>query len=112
MFTPRELDLKSLALHQLVVAKIRSEPALFYQVRERLEVLAATAAPQAMPRLLQWLSAFDSGIEEALRLAVEDTEHGQVMRSCSPFNGVLSEPERLEFLRTWPALRNSAGGGA
>jgi len=108
MFTPRELDLKSLTLHQLVVTKIRSEPELFFQVRERLEQFAATAAPQSAPYIARWLSAFDRGMEEALCLAIEDTERGQVMRSCSPFSGVLTEVERLNFLRRWVLSRDSA----
>ena len=108
MFTPRELDLKSLTLHQLVVAKIRSEPELFFQVRERLEQVAAKATPQSALYIARWLSAFDSGMEDALCLAIEDTERGQVMRSCSPFSGVLSEVERLSFLRTWASSRDSA----
>lgn len=57
--------------------------------------------PSVSIYLLQWLDILDRGIEEALAVAVEDTERGQVLRSASPFAGVLTEDERLAFLKAW-----------
>jgi len=106
MYTPRELDLRSLRLHQLVAQKIRADPALFSVVRETVERQLTNSMPSVSIYLLQWLDILDRGIEEALAVAVEDTERGQVLRSASPFAGVLTEDERRAFLHAC----STAGG--
>lgn len=107
MRTPDELDRKSLSLHRLVARKIRSDPALFDRVREALERSIANAAPSEMVYMIQWIKVFDCGIEETLAVTIEETERGQVLRSASPFAGVLDDHERQAFFREW-----SSGNGA
>jgi hypothetical protein len=96
-------DLRSLHLHKLVAEKIRAQPSLFEQIRERLERRLATASPPASAYMVRWLVIFDRGIEHALREAVEDTEQGQLLRSATPFAGVLTDYERSRFLLDWAA---------
>lgn len=105
MFSPRDLDLKSLALHELVAQKIRANPLLFSKARDTLERMAARndGAPQTYAE--EWIAAFDQGIEAALAIATSDTERGQAMRAASPFAGILTENERLDFLKAWAARR-------
>lgn len=101
MHTPNELDRKSLCLHQLVAQKIRSNPALFHKAREALQRRVTNAAPSSLSYMIQWVKIFDRGMEEARAIAIEETERGQVLRSASPFAGILDEDERQEFLRKW-----------
>ena len=99
MRSPRELDLRSLRFHQLVAAKIRADPSLFMVTKSPLEHKLASASPSSLVYLVQWARIFDRGLEEALAIAVEDSEQGQVLRSASPFAGVLTQEERLGLLQ-------------
>lgn len=105
MFSHRDLDLKSLALHKLVVQKIRANPSLISKARDTLERMAAQydGAPRTYTE--EWIAVLEQGIEVALAIATADTERGQVMRSASPFAGILTEKERLYFLKAWAARR-------
>ena len=97
MHSPRELDLRSLRLHQLVAAKIRADPSLFLMVKRSLEAKLKSASPASLVHLVQWVNIF---LDEALAAAVEDSARGQTLRSASPFAGVLTEQERLRLLWT------------
>lgn len=99
MFSPRDLDLKSLALHKLVAQKMRSDPSLFLKARNNLERLADRGGGGPDLYATAWLAASDQGLDEALAVATSDTERGQSMRSSSPFAGILSESERVDFLK-------------
>lgn len=105
MHTPRELDRKSLELHRLAVQKIKADPALFHLVQERLTRFMARTSAASSPYLMEWQSILDQGMDVALSVAVEDSERAQVLRSSSPFAGVLDEEERLAFLAAWASSR-------
>lgn len=107
MFSPRNLDLKSLALHHLVAKKIRSDPLLFVKAHKNLERLAGRSHGAPVVYATAWLAVFDQGLEEALAVATSDTERGQAMRSTSPFCGVLTEDERVKFLNAYDSGRRS-----
>ena len=105
MFSPRELDLKSLALHELVAQRIRADPRLFSEARDTLERMLDRRCGAPHPYAAAWLAVFDKGLDETLALATADTEQGQAMRSSSPFASILSEDERLDFLTAWASRR-------
>lgn len=107
MHTPRELDRKSLELHRLAVQKIKADPALFCRVQETLTRYMAKAGTTPSPYLTEWQSILDQGIGVALSVVVEDSERAQVLRSSSPFAGVLDEEERLAFLAAWASSRRA-----
>ena len=105
MHTPRELDRKSLELHRLAARKIEANPGLFIGVQETLiRFLAKAGVPS--PYLMEWQSILDLGMDAALRVAVEDSERAQALRSSSPFAGVLDEDERRSFLAAWTSSRD------
>lgn len=101
MHTPRELDRKSLELHRLAVQKIKADPALFCRVQETLTRFMTKAGAMPSPYLMEWQAILDQGMDAALSVAIEDSERAQVLRSTSPFAGVLDEKERLAFLAAW-----------
>lgn len=107
MHTPCELDRKSLELHRLAVQKIKADPALFCRVQETLTRFMAKSGTTPSPYLMEWQSILDQGMEAALSVAVEDSERAQVLRSSSPFSGVLDEEERLAFLEGWASSRRA-----
>lgn len=107
MHTPRELDRKSLELHRLAVQKIKADPALFCRVQETLTRFMAKAGAMPSRYLMEWQAILDQGMDAALPVAVEDSERAQVLRSTSPFAGVLDEEERLAFLAAWKSSQRA-----
>jgi hypothetical protein len=101
MFSPSELDRKSLALHQLVAQKIERDPRLFGHVQKTLEFRRSQADWANQPYLARWQALVDDGMQAALSVAVEESERGQAMRQASPFAGILSNSERRSFLKSW-----------
>lgn len=98
-YSVREIDMRSLALHRLVVKKIQADPQLFAKAQSTLERMAAGTPGATLTYVLEWCCVFDQGMTEALALALEDSERGQTLRSTSPFAGILDDRERLELLR-------------
>lgn len=99
--TPQWLDARSLAMHRLLVEKVRREPALFDKLGQNLARWKQTAAPGTLAYLDAWQALVDQGPEACFAVAMEDSDRGQVLRSCSPFAGVLSNAERWAFLKAW-----------
>lgn len=99
-YSSRDVDLRSLALHRLVVQKIQADPQLFAKAQAMLERMEAEASMATLPYVLEWRRCFDEGIAEALAIAVEDSERGQTLRSTSPFPGILDDRERIEVLKS------------
>ena len=96
-----ELNKRSLALHRLVADKIRNDPALFDKIKATLARWRKIVSPNSQPYLIEWERLVADGIEASLAMATEDSERATALRKSSPFACVLTEPERLEFLRTW-----------
>jgi hypothetical protein len=110
MHSPQEIDDKSLALHQLVVQKIKREPVLFARIQENLDRRKAKPTLGTLPHVMHWQRLVDEGMEHALSVAIEKSDRGQVLRQCSPFTRILTESERLDFIQSWP--RNPAQAGS
>lgn len=101
MRTHQEIDARSLAMHRLVAAKIRRDPSLFEKARANLARWRVTACPSTLPYFVEWQRLMDVGMEVCLQFATEDSERATAMRQASPFAGILTNEERLAFLREW-----------
>jgi hypothetical protein len=99
--THQEIDARSLALYQLVAAKIRRDPELLERPKGVLARWRAQGPSRSEPYRMAWAKLLQQGLEPALALTVEDSEGARAMRQCSPFCGVLTPAERLAFLRSW-----------
>jgi hypothetical protein len=103
MRTHQEIDARSLELHRLYAQRIRENPQLFSVVQDNIAFLLKRVAPGGRGYILEWQKAAEEGLEPCLRLAVADTERSTALRQSSPFAGVISQEERLNFLRHWKA---------
>lgn len=101
MRTHQEIDARSLAMHQLVAQKVRQDPVLFEHARRTLARWRQTVSVHSQPYLEQWEHLFNQGMDASLAVAVEDSERATALRQSSPFVGLLTEGERLNFLITW-----------
>lgn len=100
MVSPQALTRRSLEMHRLVVEKIRRDPELFEVARATLTRWRTIVCQSSQPYLIEWESRM-ADRDACLAFAVEDSEHASDMRQSSPFSVLLSNDERLEFLRTW-----------
>lgn len=101
MTSHREIDQRSLALHRLVVEKIRREPVLFDNVNRTLAHWRTIVCVNSQPYLKEWEQLVNQGIDACLAAAVEDSEHADAMRQASPFCGILTNQERFAFFKEW-----------
>lgn len=100
----RQLDARSLAMHRLVAAKVRRDPALFERARATLARWLDPRIPtRSEPYLREWARLMALGVEATLAVAEEDSERADALRACSPFAGILTPAERFTFLREWSA---------
>lgn len=95
------LDQRSLALHRLIVEKIRRDPDLFENVKITLTRWSKIVCANSQPYVKEWQRLVDLGMEACLAAAVEESEHADAMRQASPFCGILSNEERWEFFLDW-----------
>lgn len=96
----QDIDKRSLALHQLVVEKIRQNPHLFLQVQQNIQKFRTICAPATQHALMQWENlSFDT--EKCLAVAVEDSEYAAALRQSSPFGKILTTQARRDFFRGW-----------
>lgn len=108
MPTHAQLDQRSLALHRLVVGKVRRQPQCMQQVRGTLAGWQARVSAHVQPYLAEWAALLAQGDEAALAMAVEDSPRACALRQSSPFCGVLTAQERHAFLRDWRTQQQGA----
>ena len=101
MTTHKELDLRSLALHQCVVDKVRNDVALLDKARSTLRRWHQTASPRTFGYLDAWQRLLDQDVDTCLAAATEQSEWGDAMRQASPLSCLLTKQERFAFLKNW-----------
>lgn len=99
--THQEIDARSLALHRVVAAKLRRDPALLQVARDNLARWRSRATPSDLEYFREWEGILAAGLDAALAAATEDSEWASALRQSSPFAGVLSPRERVAFLNEW-----------
>lgn len=101
MRTHQQIDARSLAMHRLVARKIRSNPELMTRAEATLARWRTIVSASSQPYLQEWERLFEEGLEASLAVATEDSDRAAALRQCSPFAGILTNEERLSFLREW-----------
>jgi uncharacterized protein YmfQ (DUF2313 family) len=100
----RQIDARSLAMHRLVAAKVRRDPAQFEHARATLARWLDPRNPtRSEPYLREWARLMALGMEATLAAAEEESERAEALRACSPFAGILTPAERFTFLKAWSA---------
>ena len=101
----RQVDLKSLHIHQWIAKKLCKDPGLFLNAKKTLEKQLQNKESRSYSYALMWRDEFKKGITKALEVATEDSERSQTLRQCSPFSNVLTNKERFDCLKAWTAKR-------
>jgi hypothetical protein len=101
MRTHQQIDARSLALHQLIAARLRSEPTLFENCKSTLTRWRSSVSTNTQPYLQRWEQLFEEGLEPSLNMATDNSQLATALRQCSPFVRVLTNTERWNFLNQW-----------
>ncbi len=94
---------RSLALHRVVVARLRSDPHVLSRAQEKVERWVASG--EAPHYALAWQELLAGPLEAVCALLVADTEAGRAMRQATPFAGAVEPRERW---RIWARAREDA----
>lgn len=90
------IDRRSLALHEVVAAKLESDPALVDVARANLRRWLEVAP---RPALLEWRLLLDATPLPALLVLLRSTgDRAARLRQSSPFAGILTPEERQSIL--------------
>jgi len=92
-------DLRSLAYHEAIVAKLKSDPkAVLAKARRNLEVMSKKH-PDASRLFEKWAEWLICPIDELINRCLDLSLMARDMRQVTPFSGILSAKERLEVLK-------------
>ena len=93
----RKIEERSLALHREIAIKIRENPSLLLDVKQRLEdaVGSERHSESVKDALREWFDILDhKPVSEIIELLIDPGEEAARLRQSSPFAGILSEAER------------------
>jgi hypothetical protein len=87
------LDERSLAMHQLIAAKVQAHPALLDKARENVRRWQASDGSPNLA-LAEWEQILDGTVNQVAEFLAERSERATRLRESSPFAGLLTEAER------------------
>ena len=100
-------DRRSLAYHELIVAKLREDPEVVRaRARANLERLKHQH-PHARELLERWVSWLDLPLAELASAMLQQGELGCAMRQVSPFSGLLTAAERTLVIKRFRAKESA-----
>lgn len=94
------VDERSLAMHRLVAAKLRENPAILEEARNNLRRWQKMAGSPAVA-LAEWEGILNAPIDQISHLLEERSERANRLRQSSPFAGVLTEAERRSIYESF-----------
>lgn len=101
MRTQSEHDLRSLAMHRLVVQKMEHDPALLSRAHALVRRWRETATVGTLPYLDAWDQILGQGLQACCAAALQQNEWGNALRQSSPLSCLLTNAERFAFLKSW-----------
>jgi hypothetical protein len=94
----RLAELRSLALHREVAARLRANPALLDKAKRCVSSWPASGAISTS-YIRAWEALLDGPFEELLALLQRDDERAAALRQASPFSGLVDARRRWQILR-------------
>jgi hypothetical protein len=101
MRTQSDHDLRSLALHRIVVQKMQRDPALSMSALALVRRWKCKATPGVMVYLEAWEKVLLQGLDACREAALQQNEWGNSLRQSSPLPCLLTNAERFTFLKSW-----------
>ena len=92
-------DLRSLAYHQAVIEKLKSEPVAVLASARRNLATMSKKHPDANKLFDHWEQWLDLPLDDLINCCLDSSVFARDMRQVTPFAGILSARERLEILK-------------
>ncbi len=103
----QRIDQRSLALHQAIAEKLRTDPTLLNIARDNLDRWAL-AESRSQPYWDAWREILSRPLPEILDLIAEESERMTALRQATPFAGVLEPAERWAIYARFEPDRTTA----
>jgi hypothetical protein len=91
-------EVKALALHRWLAARLVEDPSLVGLAKRRVMRLE-TSNPAGAAYYREWRALLDGPLEGLLAVLVDPSEHGCALRQESPFVDLVDQKERARVLR-------------
>lgn len=95
----RPAELRSIAIHQIVAARIEQGPDVLTRARERVACWLEAGELVPLQWARRWQELLDGPIDELQRMLVADTQEARDLRQVTPFAGVVSSEDRWRIVR-------------
>jgi hypothetical protein len=100
---------RRLALYRIAVERLRRDPAALSLARATLRLWFAANEEHSLRD--EWEAIMSRGVEAVIGVLLEDSEHADDLRKCSPFSALVPQHERLTVLAEWLAKRPAGALG-
>jgi hypothetical protein len=94
------LDERSLAMHQLIAAKVQADPALLDKARENVRRWQESDGSPKLA-LAEWEQILSGPVNQVAQFLAERSERATRLRQSSPFAGILTEAERRAIYESY-----------
>ncbi len=84
-----------MAMHRAISDKVRRNPRLLDMARENIRRWRRQGVDASA--FAEWEAIFDRGIEETVRVMIDQSEEAARLRHSTPFTGMLTPKERRRF---------------
>ena len=91
------LDLRSLALHEKIAAKLQQNPQLIGYARSNLIRWRQQSGEE--PWMVEWMAILDLSTDEVVEFLRDRGERATRLRQSSPFTSVLTKEERVAIFQ-------------
>jgi hypothetical protein len=102
------LDERSLAMHELIVEKVRTDPALLDKARDNVRRWQQIDG-SPMLALAEWEQILDGPVNEVTQFLTERSDRAARLRQSSPFAGMLTEAERRTVYESYSTRTRHPG---
>ncbi|MBV9528724.1 hypothetical protein [Sphingomonas sp.] len=103
------IDARSLAMHRLVAAKLRANPAILDEARDTLRRWQKMDGSPALA-LSEWENILSAPVAQVSQFLEERSERANRLRQSSPFAGVLTDAERRTIYESFATRTYHPGG--
>lgn len=91
----RIIEDTSLKVHQLIARKLQKSPKpVLSKAKRNINKWGWDKNPRPTPYMIAWQQLIDKPVEQIIKIITSPGEKGTLLRSSSPFEGVLTEDEK------------------
>ncbi len=97
-YIPPDFEARSIHVHKIVGEMIARDPSELERAKGILLRWIGDGTSASQPYFAAWLKTIEAGLDACVTQMLDTSEWGDVMRSCSPFECLLSADQRRDVL--------------